>query len=96
MASRAAKALTGFFIAAVVLVVVALVFALSQPPPSGPPLPNPNGYDDLVKAGRMLADNTSDYATVNEVDLRALVVKNAGALKIARTGLGRPCQAPLD
>jgi hypothetical protein len=44
----------------------------------------------------MLADNTSDYATMSEADLRALVAKNTNALMLARTGLSLPCQVPLD
>ena len=96
MIPRAVKLLTGFFIVAVLLVVAALIFALSQPPPAPPPLPKPNGYDDLVQAATMLADKTSDFATMSEGELRALVAKNASALKLARTGLSRECQVPLD
>jgi hypothetical protein len=96
MIPRAVKLLTGFFIVAVLLVVAALIFALSQPPPAPPPLPKPNGYDDLVQAATMLADKTSDFATMSEGELRALVAKNARALKLARTGLSRECQVPLD
>jgi hypothetical protein len=96
MASRAAKLLTGFFIVAVLLVVATLVITRNQPPPVGPPLPKPNGYDDLVQAGRMVADNTSDFSTISEADLRALVTKNSEAVKLARTGLTRQCQVPLD
>jgi hypothetical protein len=96
MIPRAAKLLTGFFIVAVLLVVAALIFALSQPPPAPPPLPKPNGYDDLARASWMLADKTSDYATMSKQDLQALVKTNAEALKLARTGLSRECQVPLD
>jgi hypothetical protein len=96
MVPRAVKLLTGFFIVAVLLVVAALIFALSQPPPAPPPLPKPNGYDDLVRASQMLADKTSDYAAMDEAELRSLVETNAEALKLARTGLSRPCQVPLD
>jgi hypothetical protein len=96
VASRAASLLTGFFIVAVLLVVAALVFALTRPPPAPPSLPNPNGYADLVQAWRMLAENTDDFSTLNEPDLRILVAKNADALRLARTGLSRPCQVPLD
>jgi hypothetical protein len=93
---RAAKLLTGFFIVAVLLVVAALVFTLSQPPPAPPPLPKPNGYDDLVRASRMVADNTPDYAAMDEAELRSLVETNAESLKLARRGLGHECQVPLD
>jgi hypothetical protein len=95
MAQPVAKLLTGFFVAAVLLVVATLVFTLSQPAPAPPPLPNPNGYDELVQATRMLADSTSDWSTMNEEDLRTLVSTNAEALKLARTGLTLPCQVPL-
>jgi hypothetical protein len=44
----------------------------------------------------MLADKTSDYAAMDEAELRSLVETNAEALKLARTGLSRPCQVPLD
>ena len=96
MARPLAKLLTGFFLTALLLVAAALVFALSQPLPAPNPLPKPNGYDDLIQASRLLADNTGDYANLNETELRALAAKNAEALKLARTGLSRTCQAPLD
>jgi hypothetical protein len=93
---RPARLLTGFFIVAILLVVAALAFTLSQPRPAPPPLPKPNGYDDLIKAAGMLADNTGDFATMSQGDMQALVRTNADALKLARTGLSRPCQVPLD
>jgi len=93
---RAAKVLTGFFIVAVLLVGVALVFTLIQPRPAPPALPKPNGYEVLAQAGRMLADRTSDYYTMSEAELRTLVKTNAEALKLARSGLSLPCQVPLD
>jgi hypothetical protein len=96
MAHPVAKALTGFFIVAVILVAAATVFTLSQPAPASPPLPQPNGYDDFVKAGEMVTDNTSDYGTMSEAELRTFVKKNAEALKLMRVGLGRKCRVPLD
>jgi hypothetical protein len=56
----------------------------------------PNGYDDFVKAGGMVTDTASDYGTMSEEELRAFVKKNAEALKLVRTGLGRECRVPLD
>jgi hypothetical protein len=73
-----------------------MVFTLSQPAPAPPPLPQPNGYDDFVKAGGMVTDDTSGYGTMSEEELRAFVRKNAEALKLARAGLGRECRVPLD
>jgi hypothetical protein len=96
MAHPVAKVLTGFFIVAVLLVVAAAVFTFSQPAPPPRPLPQPNGYDDFVKAGAMITDNASDYRSMNQVELRAFVTNNAEALKLVRTGLGRECRVPLD
>jgi hypothetical protein len=96
MAPPAAKLLTGFFIAAALLVVAVAIFTLSQPAPMLPPLPQPNGYDDFVKAGGMITDRASDYGTMSEEQLRAFVKKNAEALKLARAGIGRECRVPLD
>ena len=97
MAQPVARLLTGFTIVAALLLVVALIFALSQPTPAPAPLPNPNGYDDFVKAGGMVvADDNGDYRTMSEEELRAFVKKNAEALKLARAGLGRECRVRLD
>jgi hypothetical protein len=96
MAHPAGKLLTGFFAVAAILVVATLVWTRNQAPPASPPLPSPNGYDDLIQASRTLSDKTSDFSTMDETDLRLLVEKNADALKLARTGLSRACQVPLD
>jgi hypothetical protein len=96
MAQPAAKLLTGFFVLAALLVVATLLLTRNQPPPAGPPLPNPNGYDDLVRAARMVSDNTSDWSTMSQGDLQTLAMKNSEALKLVRTGLTNVCQVPLD
>ena len=96
MAHPVAKALTGFFIVAVLSVVAAVVLTLSQSSPALAPLPQPNGYHDFVKAGEMVTDDSSYYGTMNQQELRAFVKKNAEALKLARAGLGHKCRAPLD
>jgi hypothetical protein len=90
------KLLAGFFIAAAVLAIAAVILTLSQPAPTPAPLPKPNGYDDFVKAGRMVSKDSSDFGTMSEEELRAFVKKNAEALKLARTGLGRECRALPD
>jgi len=96
MAHPAAKVLTGFFVVAALVVAAAVIFTLSQPLPPPAPLPQPNGYDDFVKAGEMITDRATDYATMSEEELRAFVKENAEALKLARTGLGRESRVPLD
>lgn len=71
-----------------------LVFA-STPVPPPPPLPSPNGYQDFLKAGSMLAPNTSRYDELTVDKLRALVATNKPALDLVRTGLSRECLVPL-
>ncbi len=96
MAHPVAKLLTGFFVVAVLLIVAALIFTLSRPAPALAPLPQPNAYDDFIKAGGMITDDTADYATMGEQELRAFVKNNAEALKLARAATGRECRVPLD
>jgi hypothetical protein len=74
--------------------VAILGFLVLQPNPI-PPLPQPNGYSDLIKAG-MVSESSADYATMNETELRELVSTNADALKLARIGLSRECRVILD
>ena len=69
------------------------------PPPTPPPapraLPNPNGYDDLVKAVQMLAgvELPKGLATVDE--RKRFLARQAAVLETARLGLNRPCCVPL-
>jgi len=65
-------------------------------PPPLPPLPNPNGYDDFVRAGKMVAEDTGNYDEMNEAQLRAVVAKNAAALSLARNGFSNECRVPLQ
>src|SRR5258708_1657357 len=76
------------------ILIAAFVLIPGRPPDQ--PLPIPNGYDDFVKAAGMLAGSFSDYRNMNEVDLRAILAKNSEALKLARTGLDKECQVPLN
>ena len=50
------------------VIIITYVFFGSGAPP--PPLPNPNGYDDFVKAGQMvtttLSANSPDYDKYDE------------------------------
>ena len=80
------------------LVLGALVFRSTRPQP----LASPNGYDDFVKAGRMLTQRLSadasllDYRAMSVEELRTLVLTNAEALRIARSGLGHECRVPIQ
>lgn len=72
-----------------------LVF-MEEPLPSVAPLPNPNGYDDLVKAGKMLSAIEDDYYKTNEAVLRNLVAENAEGLSLARKALKEQCQVTVQ
>jgi hypothetical protein len=82
----------------VILVLATLtVFLLlvgGTPPP--PPLPNPNGYDDFMKAAGLLTGDVSIGSALDHNDLRALVSTNSESLRLLRLGLTRSCSVPTD
>lgn len=73
---------------------VALLFWPAGQLESGP-LPQPNGYDDFVKAGTSVSPSSHEYRELSEVRLREVVVHNAESLKLLRAGLERECRVPL-
>ena len=81
------------FVAALVL-----IYALWPEPKVAlaPPLPSPNGYDDFVKAGTLLAFTAADYRRMPKEDLEAYVSTNQEPLRLVRLGLTRECQVPMD
>jgi hypothetical protein len=80
-----------------VFVVLGLVaFLVLRPLPPLPHLPNPNGYDDLVSAGKLASTNTAGYAKMSVYQLRPVVQGNAGALSLARDGLDKGCGVPVQ
>jgi hypothetical protein len=71
-----------------VFVVAGLVaFLVLRPLPPLPTPPNPNGYDDLLSAAKLVSTNTAGYAKLSVYQLRPVVEANAGALALARDGL---------
>ena len=83
-------------VAAILAVTVLLIFNAARPLPPIQPLPNPNGYDDLVKAGEMAAIETGDFNEMRLEDLRTQTAKNSGALQAARSSLQEDCAVPLQ
>lgn len=73
-----------------------LISDFLAPLPPIQPLPNPNGYDDFVKAGQMVAGNTFDFDKMNEQELQTLVDDNSNALQLTRSGLQMQCRVALD
>jgi hypothetical protein len=80
----------------VIAVIGLLIFLELQPLPPIQPLPNPNGYDDLVKAGQMITGNVGNYDKIEEAELHTTVVNNSNALQLARSGLQKECRVTLD
>jgi hypothetical protein len=72
-----------------------IAFTLGGPPPS-PPLPNPNGYDDFVKAAGLLTGDISNAYALSHDELRALVAANTESLQLLHLGLTRECTLPRD
>jgi hypothetical protein len=59
-------------------------------------MPNPNGYDDLLKAGQAVVWTRDDRADMDRDRLQTLVATNAQALRLLRLGLSRRCVVPTD
>ncbi len=97
MAPRHRNWLTAIFI----LVFPAALFLgfllfLQEPPPPLAPLPNPNGYPDLVKAAMMVKGAVWDYDRADLNQLRDIVATNAQALARARTAMTNQCGVPIE
>ena len=74
------------------------VFHFAIHPRPLPPitLPDPNGYDDLIRAGWQLFNmEIVDAEKASIAELRKTVAASDQAMVIARRGLARDCQAPL-
>ena len=91
---RKIKWLLGLVMLACVVIVLAAALGAFEHPQPRSPMPNPNGYDDFVKAGRMLTGKAWDYSNMKPEELAALVATNAEALKLLRIGLSHECLVP--
>jgi hypothetical protein len=75
---------------------LALTILTANPPGISTVLPNPNGYDDLIRAGAMVQGDLSAYPIMEHDTLASMVATNSDALAAARLGLSRKCSAPTD
>ena len=83
----------------VVALIVASVVLLRDKSSS---LPNPNGYDDFVKAGQMVnrpldhQGHLADYRDLSLEELQTHAASNAAALQLVRTALEQPSLVPIQ
>jgi len=61
-----------------------------------PRSPNPNGYDDFLKAAGSVTGDVGHAWGLDRDGLRALVSANSEALRLVRLGLSRQCAVPAD
>jgi len=87
--------LLGFAVLFLTTLLVVLAITLNRPP-AHPPLPNPNGYSDLIKASETVAGDVGNFQTFDRDGLHALVSTNAEPLRVIRLGLTRQCLMPMD
>ncbi len=72
-----------------------LIFMAEEPLPPLAPLPNPNGYEDLVKAAKMVKGETWAYFDNAGLEkLRGIVSTNAATLALARIAFTKQCGVP--
>lgn len=85
-------------VAAVAMVALTMVVShvlVSAPPAARSLPPNPNGYDDFMKAAVAVRGDPANASALNHDGLAALVATNAEALRLTRLGLSRECRAPM-
>ncbi|MEW6302098.1 MAG: hypothetical protein AB1705_01410 [Verrucomicrobiota bacterium] len=95
MSSRRKKALTVGV--GILLFACLTAFVGTRPVNQPPPLPNPNGYDDFVKAGLVVPNfPNNDVSKIPPDQLRPLVAQCEAAIALMRPGLDRECQVPVE
>jgi hypothetical protein len=95
MLRKSRRVLLGL-LAVLVLALLALIGFTAGRPPARPALPNPNGYDDFIKARTAVTGGFGAVQVPDYDKLAAFVSANAEALHLIRLGLSRPCAKPMD
>ncbi len=84
------------FVAASVAMLSWLGFRWAFPPFVPPVLPVPNGYDQLLQAGEMLAPRTGFYDEMADEELAKIVAQNEPALALVREALQKECVVSIN
>src|SRR5579884_1458174 len=60
------------------------------------PMPNPNGYDDFVKAAPLLRGNPVAYQKMTLAELEDLAGANTEAMSLLESGISKQCRVVTD
>jgi hypothetical protein len=90
----------GFFVLLAVFLVVGLFSpVLFAPPLIEAPIPNPNGFEDIVRAGHMIVGQPpgpqNEFQKASADELRQWVETNSEALRVAADALKYESRVPL-
>ena len=92
---RVVAAIAGVLGLAVIGGLTGLYILVRPTPFTEPPLPEPNGYDDLLEAAKSVAGPVPDVQDASVEKLRLFVEQNPDALPRAREGLSKECRVPV-
>jgi hypothetical protein len=79
-----------------VLVVGAWVYYQGRPTFTPPPLPEPNGYEQLLNAAEKVAPRTGFYDEMETEELAAIVQQNEPVISLTRDALDEEIAVPVD
>ena len=81
---------------AILVPAASVYWRLTHPWPIPPTVvPDPNGYDELIRAGKLLSAVTApDFDNVMHAQLKAYVAQCSGVYAPIRAALRKPCEVP--
>lgn len=83
-------------VAAITGITAAAVLYSFSSLPAAVAMPNPNGYDDIVRVGMSISNSFKAYKTIGPTQLRILLGTNASAIAKGHAALKLDCRVRLD
>lgn len=84
------------FVVAINLMIIAAMFLGSAAETKPVPMPNPNGYDDFVRAEKAVVGSDFSYTNQTREELAKIVLANTEALKLVHEGVTKECMVPQN